>query len=69
MEASNVTRAVDSIVGGAVGTADHAVSIGGADEHDDHALIHAAIPSRRRSASPCRSPAVARARTLARSAS
>jgi hypothetical protein len=52
-----------------VGTADHAVSIGGADEHDDHALIHAAIPSRRRSASPCRSPAVARARTLARRAS
>jgi hypothetical protein len=66
IEASSVTMAVDSAgdgersVTGSVGDAE----TDGGDEQDDHALIHAAIPSRRRSTSPCRSPLTECARTL-----
>jgi hypothetical protein len=71
IEASSVTMAVDSAGDGersVTGSVGDAETVGG-DEQDDHALIHAAIPSRRRSTSPCRSPLMECARTRARRAS
>src|SRR5262249_40253786 len=67
IEARIATRAVDSkAVESTRAATAGLVSTGGMDEQDDPARTHAAIPSRRRSASPCRSPLAPPARTAVR---